>query len=33
MYCLVRFRGSKVIQTSSSGVGLGIELLGVGRLG
>jgi hypothetical protein len=33
MYCLVRFRGSKVVQTSSSGVGLGIELLGVGRLG
>jgi len=33
MYCLVRFRGSKVIQTSTSGVGLGIELLGVGRLG
>ena len=33
MYCLVRFRGSKVIQTSSSGVGLGIELLGVGKLG
>ena len=33
MYCFVRFRGSKVIQTSSSGVGLGIELLGVGRLG
>lgn len=32
-YCLVRFRGSKVIQTASSGVGLGIELLGVGRLG
>jgi hypothetical protein len=33
MYCLVRFRGSKVVQTSTSGVGLGIELLGVGRLG
>ena len=33
MYCLVRFRGSKVLQTSSSGVGLGIELLGVGQLG
>ena len=33
LFCLVRFRGSKVIQTSSSGVGLGIELLGVGRLG
>jgi len=32
-YCLVRFRGSKVIQTSTSGVGLGIELLGVGKLG
>jgi len=32
-YCLVRFRGSKVIQTSTSGVGLGIELLGVGQLG
>ena len=33
MYCLVRFRGSKVVQTSTSGVGLGIELLGVGQLG
>ena len=33
MFCLVRFRGSKVVQTSTSGVGLGIELLGVGRLG
>jgi len=32
-YCLVRFRGSKVVQTSTSGVGLGIELLGVGQLG
>ena len=32
-YCLVRFRGSKVIQVSSSGEGLGIALLGVGRLG
>ena len=33
MYCLVRYRGSKVVQTSTSGVGLGIELLGVGQLG
>ena len=33
MYCLVRFRGSKVVKTSTSGVGLGIELLGVGQLG
>ena len=33
MYCLVRFRGSKVVQTSTSGLGLGIELLGVGQLG
>lgn len=33
MFCLVRFRGSKVVQTSTSRVGLGIELLGVGRLG
>ena len=33
MFCLVRFRGSKVVQTSTSGVGLGIELLGLGRLG
>ena len=33
MYCLVRFRGSKVVQTSTSGLGLGIELLGVGRIG
>ena len=32
-YCLVRFRGSKVISTSSSGEGLGIGLLGVKRLG
>jgi len=32
-YCLVRFRGSKVIQVSASGEGLGIALLGVGRLG
>jgi len=32
-YCLVRFRGSKVVQTSTSGLGLGIELLGVGRIG
>ena len=32
-YCLVRFRGSKVIQISTSGEGLGIALLGVGRLG
>ena len=32
-YCLVRFRGSKVVQTSTSGLGLGIELLGVGQLG
>ena len=33
VYCLVRFRGSKVIQISTSGEGLGIALLGVGRLG
>ena len=33
VYCLVRFRGSKVIQVSTSGEGLGIALLGVGRLG
>ena len=32
-YCLVRFRGSKVISTSSSGEGLAIGLLGVKRLG
>ena len=32
-YCLVRFRGSKVIATSSSGEGLAIGLLGVKRLG
>ena len=32
-YCLVRFRGSKVIATSSSGQGLGIQLLGVNNLG
>ena len=32
-YCIVRFRGSKVIATSSSGQGLGIQLLGVGSLG
>ena len=32
-YCLVRFRGSKVVQVSASGEGLGIALLGVGRLG
>ena len=32
-YCLVRFRGSKVISTSSSGEGLAIGLLGVERLG
>ena len=32
-YCLVRFRGSKVIATSSSGEGLAIGLLGVERLG
>ena len=30
-YCLVRFRGSKVVQTSTSGLGLGIEVgLGCG---
>jgi len=33
MYCLVRFRGSKVLGTSSSSQGLGVALLGVGRLG
>jgi hypothetical protein len=33
MYCLVRFRGSKVLGTSGSSQGLGIALLGVGRLG
>jgi len=32
-YCIVRFRGSKVIATSSSGQGLGIQLLGVNNLG
>ena len=32
-YCLVRFRGSKVIQISTAGEGLGIALLGTGRLG
>ena len=32
-YCLVRFRGSKVIQVSTAGQGLGIALLGTGRLG
>ena len=32
-YCLVRFRGSKVIQISTAGEGLGIALLGSGRLG
>jgi hypothetical protein len=32
-YCLVRFRGSKVIQVSTAGQGLGIGLLGTGRLG
>ena len=32
-YCLVRFRGSKVIATSSSREGLAIGLLGVERLG
>ena len=32
-YCLVRFRGSKVIATSASGEGLAIGLLGVERLG
>ena len=32
-YCLVRFRGSKVIATSASGEGLAIGLLGVKRLG
>ena len=33
VYCLVRFRGSKVVQVSTAGEGLGIALLGVGRLG
>ena len=33
VYCLVKFRGSKVIQISTAGEGLGIALLGVGRLG
>jgi len=33
VYCLVKFRGSKVVQVSTSGEGLGIALLGVGRLG
>ncbi len=33
VYCLVRFRGSKVIGTSSTSEGLGIALLGVGKLG
>jgi hypothetical protein len=33
VYCLVKFRGSKVIQVSTAGEGLGIALLGVGRLG
>jgi len=33
LYCLVRFRGSKVIGTSSTSEGLGIALLGVGKLG
>ena len=33
VYCLVKFRGSKVIQISTAGDGLGIALLGVGRLG
>jgi hypothetical protein len=32
-YCLVRFRGSKVIQTATSGVGLGVGVLGVDKLG
>ena len=32
-YCLVRFRGSKVISVSTAGEGLGVALLGVARLG
>jgi hypothetical protein len=32
-YCLVRFRGSKVTTETTAGEGLGLALLGVGRLG
>jgi hypothetical protein len=32
-YCLVRFRGSKVTTETTAGEGLGIALLGVGKLG
>ena len=32
-YCLVRFRGSKVTTETTAGEGLGVALLGVGRLG
>jgi len=32
-YCLVRFRGSKVITETTAGEGLGVALLGVGGLG
>ena len=32
-YCLVRFRGSKVTTETTAGEGLGLALLGVGKLG